>query len=92
MCLGRLRNFLSTILVSTFLMRCIRNVADIETLTDEILLLKKSVCIVRVETLDVSFPSQQAIQVFEKTCYCGMLHIPGERLRIIRQRNQGSPP
>gem|GEM_PF-5795945 len=30
-------------------MQCIRNVSDIKTLTDEILLLKKSVCIVRDE-------------------------------------------
>ena len=40
--------YLSTSLVNILLMRCIRNMTDVELLEDEILLLKKSVCIVRI--------------------------------------------
>ena len=38
--------YLSTLLVSTFLMRCIRNVPSVMELTIITLMLKKSVCIV----------------------------------------------
>ena len=40
------KDFLSTLLVSTFLMRCIRNVPSVRELTIITLMLKKSVCIV----------------------------------------------
>jgi hypothetical protein len=43
------KDFLSTILVSTFLIRCIRNVSDKKALTNRTLLPRKSVCIVRIE-------------------------------------------
>ena len=50
MCRGRGatpdKDFLSTLLVSTFLMRCIRNVPSVMELTIITLMLKKSVCIV----------------------------------------------
>ncbi len=49
------KEFLSTILVNTYLMRCIRYVSDIKALTNRILLLKKSVCIVRVKVLEIRF-------------------------------------
>lgn len=43
MCLGSglLKDFLSTRLLSTFRMRCMRNMTDVKLLEDKILLLKK---------------------------------------------------
>ena len=43
--------FMSPLLVSTFLMQCIRNVTGIMALTIITLMLKKSVCIVRAQTI-----------------------------------------
>ena len=46
---GSPKEFLSTILVSTFILQRVMNVPDIKTLTNRILLLKKSVRIVRIK-------------------------------------------
>ena len=47
------KDFLSTALVSTFLMQRMSNVSDIKALKNRILLLKKSVYIVRITSVFV---------------------------------------